>query len=66
VVLRRNISCLVSATDLVKGSKDSASLVVSNEKNFFGWGCGFFVSDIISGGLLGYLGPLHLTLGPNR
>ena len=24
--------------------------------------CGFFVSDVISGGLLGYLGPLHLAL----
>jgi len=34
-------------------------------KIFFGWGCGFFVSDITSGGLLGHLGPLHLALGPN-
>jgi len=25
----------------------------------------FFVSDIISGGLLGNLGQLHLALGPN-
>jgi len=23
------------------------------------------MSDIISGGLLGHLGPLHLALGPN-
>jgi len=29
-------------------------------------GCGFFVSDIISGGRLGHLGQLHLALGPNR
>jgi len=29
-------------------------------------GCGFFVSDVISGRLLGHLGPLHLALGPNR
>jgi len=29
-------------------------------------GCGFFVSDVISGGLLGHLGPLCLTLGANR
>jgi len=28
-------------------------------------GCGFFVSDVISGGLSGHLGPLHLALGPN-
>jgi len=27
-----------SRTELFKGSKDSASLVVRNEKNFFGWG----------------------------
>jgi len=24
------------------------------------------VSDVISGGLLGYLGQLHLALGPNH
>jgi len=24
------------------------------------------VSDVISGGFLGHLGPLHLALGPNR
>jgi len=29
-------------------------------------GCGFFVSDIISRGLLGYLGPFYLALGANR
>jgi len=28
--------------------------------------CGFFVSDIISGGLLGHLGPLCLALDANR
>jgi len=28
-------------------------------------GCGFFVSDIISEGLLGHLGPVYLALGPN-
>jgi len=26
----------------------------------------FFVSDVISGGLLGHLGTLFLTLGTNR
>jgi len=29
-------------------------------------GCGFFVSDVISGGLLSHLGSLCLALGPNR
>jgi len=27
---------------------------------------GFFVSDVISGGISGHLGPLHLALGSNR
>jgi len=26
-------------------------------KKFFGWGCRFFVSHVMSGGLLGHLGP---------
>jgi len=29
-------------------------------------GCRFFVSDVISGGLFGHLGPLCLALGANR
>ena len=37
-----------------------------HSKKFFSWGCGFFVSDVISGGLLGHLGPLCLALGANR
>jgi len=28
--------------------------------------CGFFVSDVISGGLLGQLGPLCIALGANH
>jgi len=34
-------------------------------KKCFGWGCKFFVSDVISGGLLGHLGPIYLALGPS-
>jgi len=34
--------------------------------NFLLGGCGFFVSDIISGELLGHIGPLCLDLGANR
>jgi len=48
-----------------KVSKDVASLLVCTRKNFFAWGCRFFVSDVISGGLLGQLGPLCLALGAN-
>jgi len=29
-------------------------------------GFGFFVSDVISGVVLGLFGPLQLALGPNR
>jgi len=54
-----------SVGKLFKYSNDSASLVVSKEKNFC-WGYGFFMSYIIAGGHLGHLGPLYLALGPNR
>ena len=36
------------------------------EKNFLPGGYGFSMSDVISGGLLGHLGPLCLALGVNR
>jgi len=66
VALRGNYSASVRVTDLVKVSKETASLLVCTRKKFFGWGCRFFVSDIISGGLLGHLGPLYLALGTNH
>jgi len=34
--------------------------------NWLPQGYGFFVSDVISGGPLGHLGPLYLALGLNR
>jgi len=37
-----------------------------SKKNFLLGECVFFVSDVISGGLLGHLGPLCLALGANR
>jgi len=36
-----------------------------SKKNFLLGGCSFFVWDVISGGLLGHLGPLCLALGAN-
>ena len=36
------------------------------KKNFLVGGYGFFVSDVISGGFLGHLDPLHLALGSNH
>jgi len=44
-----------------KASKDTASLIVYTRIIFFGWGRGFFVSDITNGGLLGHLCPLCLA-----
>jgi len=64
MALRGNISAPVQVTDLVEVSKDTASLVVCTRNKFFLLGvCGFFVSDVISGGLFGQL---HLALGANR
>jgi len=55
-----NISAPVWVTDLVEAS----GLLVPLEKIFLL--CEFFVSGVISGGLLGHLGPLCLVLGANR
>jgi len=67
VALRGNFSTPVQVTDLVKASKDVASLLVYTRKKFFCLGgVGFLVSDVISGGLLGHLGPLSLVLEANR
>jgi len=59
-----NISVPVWVTDLVEASKDATSLY--SKKIFLRGGCGFFMTDVISGGLLGHLSPLCLTLGANR
>jgi len=61
VALRGNISGPVWVTDLVEVSKDAASLLVCPRKKILLGGAGFFVSDVISGGLLGHLGPLCLA-----
>jgi len=66
MALRECNSGAESGRELLNGSKDMASLLVCTRKIIFGWGCGFFLSDVISGGLLGHLGLLHLALGPNR
>jgi len=66
MALRGDISAPVRVTDLVEVSKDVASLVVCTQKNILFGGCGFFVRGVISGGLFGHLGKLHLALGANR
>jgi len=35
------------------------------KKNFMVGGCGIFVNDVKSGGLLGYLALRYLAMGPN-
>jgi len=42
------------------------SFSLHSKKKFLLGGCRFFVSDVISGGLLGHLGQLHLILGSNQ
>ena len=41
------------------------SFSLHSKKIFLLGGCGFFVCDVISGGLLGHLGLLCLALGAN-
>jgi len=55
-----------SGRELFKDSKDVVTLLVCTRKNISGWGVWIFVSDVISVGLLGQLGPLHLALGSNK
>ena len=45
---------------------DSASLVDRNRKKIFGWGCGIFVTDVISEVVLGLFWLMLPGLGPNR
>jgi len=54
MALRGNFSGQVCSTDPVKVLKDAASLLVCTQKKFLLGGCGFFVSDVISGRLLGH------------
>jgi len=54
------------ARELFKGSNGLASLVDCTLKKFFGWGCGFFVTDVISEVVLGSFWLMLPGLGPNR
>jgi len=62
--LHGNISLDDSARELFKPSKDLAKLRFCNEKTFLV--SVFFVSDAISGVILGLFGPIHLDIGSNR
>jgi len=52
--------------ELFKGSNGSASLVDFTYKKLFGWGCGFFVTDVISEVVLGSFWLMLPGLEPNR
>jgi len=54
------------ARELFKGSNGLASLVDCTRKKFFGWGCGFFVSGVISEVVLRSFWLILPGLGPNR
>jgi len=54
------------ARELINGSNGSASLVDCTRKKFFGWGCGYFVTDVISEVVLGSFCLVLPGLGPNR
>jgi len=65
MALHGNISAPVRVTDLVEAPKDATSLVVCTQKKFLHGERKFFVSDVISGGLLSHLGLLCLALDAN-
>jgi len=60
MALRERNSGTKSARKLLKGSEDATRLLDCTQKKLFAWGLQIFVSDIISGGLSGHLGPLYL------
>jgi len=62
LLYQRPSSSADCARELFNGS---ASLVDCIQKIFLLGVCGFFVSDVIGGGLLGHFGPLCLALGAN-
>jgi len=63
---QRHSSSADCARELFKGSNKSASLLVCTRKKFFGWGCRFFVSDIIIEVVLGSFWLMLSGLWPNR
>jgi len=67
VALRTRNSSAESGRELFKGSKRCGKSSSQHFKKDFLLGvCGFFMSDVVCGGLLGHLGPLQLALSPNH
>ena len=66
VAMHKRNSGSVCARELFQCSKDSSSLVDRNEKKIFVGVLWIYMSDVICGGLLDHLGPIHLALDSNR
>jgi len=62
MTLHGHNSGTISVRELFNSSEDLSSLVVHNEKIFLVLCFNFFVSYVISGGVLGHLGPRHKPL----
>jgi len=65
VAFHGNFSGSVCATDPQKLKRLGKSCSLHSKTMFLVGGCGFFVSDVRSGGLLQHLDPLHPALGPD-
>ena len=63
---QRHRSSIDCARELFKPLNDLASLLVCTQKNFFGWGSGFFVSEVISEVVFRPFWIMLPDLGPNR
>jgi len=63
---QRHSSSADCTRKLLKGSNESASLLVCTQNNFFDWNCRFFVSDVIREVVLGPFWLMLPGLGPNR
>jgi len=63
---QRHSSSANCTRELFKSSYGSRSLLDCTRKNIFDWGCGFFVTDVISEVVLGSFWLMLPGLGPNR
>jgi len=66
LLYQRHSSSADCTRELFKNLNGSASLLVCTLENFFGWGCGFFVSDVISEVVFESFWLVLPGLGPNR
>jgi len=63
--MRRDLQATI-VESCSKAQKTRQVFLSALEKKFLVGGADCFVSDVIGGGLLGHLGPLHVALDANR